>query len=100
MCWNKYADVSLLDTAMAIRFSWETIPELGSDPFPLLLIWDKDNKVEQIELFSTNSSIAVFMRCCQSGPCQNVWWSSVAYLKGPSERPSPSRQSSKVRSRG
>ena len=41
-------DVSLVDTAMAHRFSLETIPELGSDHPPLLLIWDKDIKVERV----------------------------------------------------
>ena len=32
--------VSLVDTAIAHHFSWETIPELGSDHLPLFLIWD------------------------------------------------------------
>ena len=41
-------DVSLVDTAMAHRFSWETIPELGSDQLPLLLICDKDIKVKHV----------------------------------------------------
>ena len=78
-------DVSLVDTAMAHRFSWETIPELGLDHHPLLLIWDKDIKVErvrtrrppttpkQIGLSYTHASITVSMQCYQSGPCQNVW---------------------------
>ena len=40
--------VSLVDTAMAHRFSWETISEHGSDHLPLLLIWDRDIKVERV----------------------------------------------------
>ena len=40
-------DVTLVDTAMADRFSWETIAELGSDHLPLLLIWSEDIKVER-----------------------------------------------------
>ena len=41
-------DVSLVDTSMAHRFSWETIPELSSEHLPLLLIWDRDIKVERV----------------------------------------------------
>ena len=41
-------DVSLVDTAMAHRLSWEAIPELGSDHLLLLLIRDKDIKVESV----------------------------------------------------
>ena len=41
-------DASLVDMAMAHHFSWETIPELGSDHVQLLLIWDKYIKVEHV----------------------------------------------------
>ena len=41
-------DVSLEYAAMNHRFSWETIPEFGSNHLPLLLIWDKDIKVEHV----------------------------------------------------
>ena len=41
-------DLSLVDTLMAGRFSWETIPELGSEHLPLFLIWYKDIKVERV----------------------------------------------------
>ena len=40
-------DVSLVDTVMSYRFSWETISELGSGHLPLLLIWAEDIKVER-----------------------------------------------------
>ena len=41
------SDVSLVDPAMADRFSRENISELGSDHLPLLPNWDKDIKVER-----------------------------------------------------
>ena len=41
-------DISLVDMVMAHCFSWEAIPELGSDLLLLLLIWDKDIKVEHV----------------------------------------------------
>ena len=68
-------DVSLVDMAMVHRFSWETIPELGSDDLPLLPIWDNDIKMEwdhtkvvpttsnKIDLYSMNASITASMRC-------------------------------------
>ena len=40
-------DVSLVDTVMAHRFSWDAIPERGLDHLPLLLIWYKDIMVER-----------------------------------------------------
>ena len=40
-------DVSLVLAAMAEGFSWETIPELGSDHLPLLPIGDKNTKFER-----------------------------------------------------
>ena len=82
-------DVSLVETDMASRFSWETIPVLGTDHLPLLFIWDKDIKVECVHtrrrsnypkhfgLSSTNASITVSIQCYQLGPCQNVWRPSV-----------------------
>ena len=42
------SDVSLVDAVMAYRFSWKTIPELGSDHLPLLLIRDRDIKVKRV----------------------------------------------------
>ena len=41
-------DVSLVDAAMAHRFSSETISELGSDHIPLLLILDMYIGVERV----------------------------------------------------
>ena len=81
-------DVSLVDTVVAHRFSWEAIQELGSDHLQLLLIWDKDIKEErvharrrpiypkQIGISSTNV-LTVSMLCYQSDPCQDVWRPSV-----------------------
>ena len=39
-------DVSLVDTVMAYRFTWESIPEIGSDYLPLVLFLDKDIMVD------------------------------------------------------
>ena len=87
-------DVSPVDMVMAERFSWETIPDLGSHHLLLLLIWDKDLKVErdhnrkclkypkQIGLISTNALITVSMQCYQSGTCEKVWRPSVTSKKG------------------
>ena len=41
-------DVTLEDTAMAHRFSWEAVPELGSDHLPLMPTLDGDIKVERV----------------------------------------------------
>ena len=38
-------DVSLVDSVITDLFSWDTIPDLGSDRLPLLLIWGEDIKV-------------------------------------------------------
>ena len=39
---NSTPDATLVNTVMAHRFSWKTIPALGSDHLTLLLIWDMD----------------------------------------------------------
>ena len=44
------ADVTLVDTVIAHRFSWETIPERGSDHLPFLLILNNDIKVERVHI--------------------------------------------------
>ena len=109
---NSTPDVSLVDTVMAHRFSWETIQELGSDRRPLLLILDKDIKVERVHarirpnypkvdwpLFHKcldNSIHTVISVVSQSKHVEAI----CDLLIGQRQRPSPSRRSADTRSPG
>ena len=96
-------DVSLVDTVMAHRFSWETIPEFGSYHIPLLLIWDKDIKVKYIHTRRRpnypKADWPLFHKCLDDsihavlsvGFLSKRLEAFCSLLKGPSQSPSPLR---------
>ena len=63
--------VSLVNTVIANLFSWETIPELGSDHLLSLLIWGDDIKVEHDHTRRrTNypkADLLLFRKCLDNG---------------------------------
>ena len=54
--------VSLVDTLMADRFSWETVSQLGSDHLLLMLVLGEDIKVE-----CDHTSKLLFRKCLDNG---------------------------------